>query len=364
VRAAAALGAAYLRQALRASEARALALGALGLLVATVLLPTRAAGTVGLGALVLVAVICFAAAAAAGGLLPADRAEGRAAWLATLAPPRAAARLGAVLAGGLVALAVALLGALALGALSLTRGGLELREAVPVAVPAGARLSPGGAEVALALLPLPRGGTLEILAAPRYRSPEDVRRPLRLAWRAGASGGESVAPYGSTLRAALPAGVEGVVLAPAGPTPLVLVSARVLGDARPLLPTFLVLALLLGVAAAAVVPWSVALSRVTSTATAVAGPLVLALASLLRPALGDLVPPDASLGQRAALAVVSFAGGLGPDLGALGLLREPAEGRALAAGDLAALLPLLPHALVGLLLALVPGRPQPLAETP
>jgi hypothetical protein len=179
-----------------------------------------------------------------------------------------------------------------------------------------------------------------------------------LAWSTESAGGVLEVPFHGRLRLPLAAQDRTVrlELREAG-LDLVVREGWVLGDARSFPVSLLWAGLLLGLAAAVLAPFAVAVSRVTSAATATGATLMLVLVSAMRVVL----PEAAALGQggafqEAARAVMRGAVALAPDFSGLAPAAEPAAGRALGASVLGGLAPLLVHAAVFVLLLLVPSR--------
>jgi hypothetical protein len=138
---------------------------------------------------------------------------------------------------------------------------------------------------------------------------------------------------------------------------LVVREGWVLGAERSFALSLFWAGLLLGLAAAVLAPFAVAVSRVTSAPTAAGAALLLVLTSGMRallPELGDAPAGDAL--QAAARAVVTGAIALAPDFSGLAGAAEPSAGRALGPGALAGLVRVVPHAAVFTLLTLLPGR--------
>ncbi len=308
----------------------------------------------------------FGVAAASAATLPADRAEGRAAWLASLGPSAAARRAGAALAGAALAVGAGLGGGALVGLLAPLLGtARELREAEPVPLPALRRFrdpARGGEPrpLALSLPPATADGprTLDVELRPLLLLAEaEPPEQARLSWTAGVLSGETSIPLRGRLRLPLPAGAQDVVLRLEVPgLDYVVREAHVLGAARPFLPSALWMGLLVGLGAAWLAPLAVALSRGTTATTAAGATLVLVALAGMRVVLPDLqrLQPAGPL-ESLARGLVGLCVALAPDLGALSAAAEPAAGRALGAGALSGLAALTPHLGASLLLLLVPG---------
>ena len=355
----------HLREAGRSRGVRVSML-ALGLLLLAVLLGLggdgHASSTALLAGLVGAGVAAVAAAAAGGTVLPADRVEGREAWLATLAPPTALRRLPAVLGGSILAVAVGL-GACVLLALllPLVAPDLAVRRAAALAVAPGTRLPRGEPEEGLLLAVPERSGdalSLAVVFRPLYfgdPSRADVGSPLRVTWSHAGSRGTATLAYGRRVVFDLPPGTESVRLASASrAADLYVTEAHVLGAHAPLFATLLLAGLLLGGVAGLLSPFAVALSRFTSGATAVLATLLLALVGASRSFFLGLAPTGGGATEDLGLEVVGFVARLAPDLSVLGALGDPLAGRALPVAALAGLLPLLPWAVVATLAAVLP----------
>jgi hypothetical protein len=299
----------------------------IGLLLGAVVAGSRGAPLAATWSACVLGVLALLLAAASAAQLPDDRESGRAPWLASLAPPPAARRVAAA-AGGLAlalggALACALLVGLVAPVISLAR---PLREAVVAElVPVGGA-GPGSHELTLAA-PLPATGVLEV-------------RPLR----------------GSVVEVEVPAGTRRapVDLARVGP---VRREARVLLGEGSWLGSWAWVGLLLGLGAGWLALVAVAVSRWTSAATAALSVVVLVLLAAMRGVLPDLSGlPALSTAQSAARDVLEGALVLAPDFSVLAPALHPAAGVAVGPEALAGLAALAPHALVALLLVLLPGR--------
>jgi len=351
-----ALTARYLTSALRRPGTRATAgLGAL--VVAAVLLSTH--GSTRLTAsLLIVAAFAFGAGAWAGGLLPADRAEGREAWLATLRPGPSLRRLAAAAAGVLLALGVATLGALGVGlGVGAASPESSVRAVEELPRPVGARLSAGGGELLVDLSASEAASTLELVVSPRYLRREATGEAARVRVRAGDRTDEaSTLPRGAPLRVAVPAGATRVVVTNESPSiQLVVREARRLGARRSLLVSVLLAGGILGVGAGAIALVAVAVSRWTSGPTASAAGLVIALAGGLHVLVEDVTVVVGGRLEEAGLAVLGVAAYLAPDLRPLGAFTSPGAGYALeVSGCLRALAPVALYAVVALVLVVVP----------
>ena len=370
----------HLRAMLRGRGSR-IALAASLVVFLGVLLATRGDGvsrsTLTLASFLVVGVIAFGTAAWAGVLLPADRAEGLELWLASLAPSGAARRLSAAAAGMLLAVVVAVAGSAALAfVLPVVLPDASVRTAREISLPERLRVGRGRRSVPEATLdlggPTDAGGALELIVSPLYfgvdrEAPEDAtRQPLLLAWTIRGDGesveGTAHLPRGAPVAVPLPAGARTFTLSSRGPrVDVVVKEARVLGGERSLLATLLLAGLVLGLTAATVAPVSVAISRWTSAPTATTASFVIAIAGGLRFLLPDLALPNAGRLHELGLVIVGGVSRLAPDLSALGVLGEPAAGRALAGvgAVTGALLPLAVYGVLGLLVVAWPTRAEP-----
>lgn len=331
--------------------------------------------TLTLASFLVIGVIAFGTAAWAGALLPADRAEGREVWLASLAPSGAVRRLAAAVSGMLLAVCVAVGGSAVLAlVLPAVLPDASVRTAHELPLPDHLRVGRARRSVPEATLdlggPVVRGATLELIVSPLYfgvgrEAPEDAtRQPLLLAWTIGGEGeavqGEAHLPRGAPVSIALPEGARTLTLSSRGSrVDVVVKEARVLGEEQLLLSTLLLAGLVLGLTAATVAPLAVALSRWTSAPTATTAAFVIAIAGGLRFLLPDLALPDAGRLHELGLKIVGGVAHLAPDLGALGMLAEPAAGRALDSVGLAGLLPLLVYAVGALGIVAWPTRAEP-----
>lgn len=363
----------HLRTALRSRGALLLAVVGLLALVAVSTLATGGGGarsTVVLGGLVVVGTLAFGVAASTGSLLPADRAEGREAWLATLAPGGGSRRAAAALAGMTLTLFVALAGAAILAlVLPFVLPDAGVRASLDLAAPVGERLRAIDRMGHALRLPVGEAGvpgrTLEVVFQPRYQDWSAVGQPLAVAWRAEAGDapvdqGTQILAYGSPFRLDLRAEADAVVLTnPGRNVDLFVREVHVLGAERSLLWSLLLAGLVLGVAAAAVAPLAVLISRWTSAPTATTAGLVVVLAGGLRLVLPDLTPPDRGWTQDLGLGIVDTAARLAPDLEPLALLAVPGAGRALEVSHLVPLGPLVAYALVALVLVVLPLPSEP-----
>ena len=368
----------HLRAMLRGRSSR-IALAASLIVFLGVLLATRGDGvsrsTLTLASFLVVGVIAFGTAAWSGALLPADRAEGREVWLASLAPSGAARRVAAAVAGMLLAVGVAVVGSGLLAfVLPVVLPDASVRSAREIELPGRVRVGRARRSVPQATLdlggPVAPGAAIELVVSPLYfgvgqEAPEDAtRQPLRLAWTirgdAESVEGSAVLPRGAPVTIALPAGARTFTLSSEGPrVDVVVKEARVLGEDRPLLLTLLLGGLVLGLTAATVAPLAVAISRWTSAPTATTASFVVAIAGGLRFLLPDLALPDAGRLHELGLAIVGAVSRLAPDLGPLGVLAEPAAGRALDGVGVGTLLPLFAYGAVGLLVVAWPTRAEP-----
>lgn len=354
-------------RALRVAALLALAALALGLLLA----PGAGAGggSVAPGSLAatwlawVLGALAVMGAAASGSLLAADRLEGRSAWLETLGPPQVLRRLGALGAGAALVLGGGLLAALLVGLLApALRLVPPVRDAHAIHPERSAGFRDAGGVARPLLLDLPvapvAGGTLLLETRPRGWTPSlGAPGALRLSWQCGAACGEVDVPWRGRLEVPLEAGARQVRLALVdGAYDLSVVRGWVLGERRSVLASWLWAGLLLSLLGVALVPLAVGLSRATSAPTAAAATVVVVLLAGMRGVLPELEQlPALGPVQEAARAVLAAASALAPDLGRLAVAAEPCQGRALEAGALAAALPLLPVALAGLLLVLLPA---------
>ena len=289
--------------------------------------------------------------ASSGQRLPSDRDAGRAAWLATLAPPRFLHRLAPALAGMALVFLAALLGA-SLVVLALGGRALPLRHALPLQEFAGR--TPFQEALTLPLSARPVGATLELEVR---RKDAKALLPLDLAWTAGTGSGALRRPPG-LIQVPVPDGAGALTLEnrTVG-TGLVIQEARWLLAPGSFPGSVLLAGLVLGLVAASLVPVSVFVSRFTSAPTAVAAGFVAGLLAFARPWLVGLVPAKAPAVQALALRLVDAFAHLTPDVGLLHLAQEPAAGRALAWSQILlspALLPLLAYMLIGLGLVALP----------
>lgn len=309
----------------------------------------------------------FAVAAGSAATLPADRAEGRATWLATLAPSGAARRLGAALAGMALCVGATLGASAAVGALAPAVGAARtLRDAQEVALPALRRFrdparGPGAVPLRLALTPAADGSarTLELSLRPILLLAQgEPPETASFSWSSAGRGGTLDLPLRARLVLDLPDDAREVtlVLETQG-VDYAVREALLLGRERPFVVSLLWLGLLLGLCAAALAPFAVAVSRATSAPTAAAATLALVALAGMRAVLPDLeaLPTRAGL-ETVARALVRAAVALAPDLGSLSGAAAPSAGRALGPGSLVGALALLPHLLASVGLLLLPGR--------
>ncbi len=179
----------------------------------------------------------------------------------------------------------------------------------------------------------------------------------RVAWRLGETRGEADLAYGRPLRvplAGVPAGAALEVENLSPRTWLFVREARILGRQTSFLGTLLVAGFLLGLAAAALAPVAVLLSRFTSGATAVLAGLVLGLAGVLAPVIGSTSVPTGGWSEAWGGHILRGAGALAPDFSGLALLGEPGAGHALGASSLGGGWAPLGYALLGLFLVALP----------
>jgi hypothetical protein len=376
----------HVRETLRSRRAKLL----LALFAASALLalgvPTgsRADATSTLAMTGTLAVLATLVAASAGALLPADRAEGREEWLASLAPGGARRRVAAAVAGvALVLLALPAAGAVAALAAEGSGRSHALRSATAVALPSRTRLpaardgaKPVPVRIDLAS-PARAGDVLEVETRALLTSREtamDVTLAeltrVRVTWAAADRTGEVVVSRRAPMQIYLPRGADAVVLRNTSATiNLRLDEARVLGEERSYVSSLVVAALLLALAGAALAPAAVLVSRFTSAPTAVGAALALAVVGMLRGALDDLEPrarptwqavasPDPSLEpsalERTAWRVVHAAAHVAPDLSGLAALGEPAAGRTLGLPALERGLPSLLYGAIATALVALP----------
>ena len=354
-----------LRGALRARGAKGWAVFSLAALALTLAFAPGASALAGTWFAWVVGGLALLLAAAGGALLPGDRLEGRADWLATLGPSAARRRAGAALATAALAVGGALAAALTVGLLAPPLGlARETLAARPVRLdrPVSCRdASAGGAPRRIRgdLGPaLGSAGRLEVETRPRLgRTGARTAGPVTVAYAAGGEVGSVEVAWRGRLVVPLVAGTQTVDLdLVAGEQDLLLVRAWVLGAPQPFLLSWLWAGLLLGLAAACVAPLAVTLSRVTSGPTAAGAAVVVVLVAAMRSVL-----PEAALSaapgavEQSARKILEVALALAPDLSGLSAAVEPAAGRALGPDCLRALGPLLPHALAWSLLLLTPG---------
>jgi hypothetical protein len=317
---------------------------------------------------VVLGALAFGLSAGSAGSLPADRAEGRAAWLATLRPrplarPVGAALCGALLAVGLCTCCAGLVGLLA-PAFGLAR---DVRDAHELALPEvrrfrDPRVGPDARPLVLTVgAPADAGRerTLDVGVRPILLGEhKTLPTSLTLGWMTESASGELELPHPGRLRLPLAPADRTVRLELREPgLDLALREAVLLGEPRSFAASLAWAGLLLGLAAAVLAPFAVAVSRVTSAATATGATLLLVVVSAMRAVL----PEATALGHggavgEAARAVLRGAIAVAPDFSGLAPAAAPAAGRALGPSALGGLLPLLPHAAVFVLLLLVPGR--------
>ena len=318
-------------------------------------------------ALFVCAVLVALAAASSGGDLPAARDSGAGDWLATLAPPAAARRLAPAVAGVALSLAVGLGGAGVSAILLAASGhGVPTAEALPLAVPADARVGADSGRLLPVLFVPPRAEptVLEVDFRPVYHDLAALSRPSVPVQIAVAPAfteiNAEVAPRGThRIPLEASAGIRDVYLrgADQGVT-LFIVAARLRGSPRPFLANVLLAGLLLGLAAACAVPLAVLLSRAVSGPTAAAGAAVLMLLGVVHGPLLELAA-DAAAAPGGALAgtILRGAAAAAPDLSGVLRVEDVALGRFLGLDAFAGLLPAAAYAgICLLLLALLPGR--------
>jgi len=361
-----------LRSALRARGATVWLVLSLGALALTLALAPGATALAGTWFAWVVGGLALLLSAAGGAILPGDRLEGRAAWLATLGPSPARRRAGAALASAALAVGGALAAALTVGLLApplhLARETLAAR---PVSLPrvlSFRDLAAGGAPRRITLAvgaALESPARLELETRPRVgRSGTLSAGPVTVAYAAGGEVGSVEVPWRGRLVVPLVAGTQQVDLdLVAGDQDLLLVRGWVLGAPRPFLLSWLWAGVLLGLAAACMAPLAVALSRVTSGPTAAGAAVVVVLVAAMRSVL-PVAALDSAPGaiHQIARTILELALALAPDLSGLSAAAEPAAGRALGPACLAALAPLLPHTLAWTLLLLTPGLAGPREE--
>jgi len=378
MREAAALVGRHLRALLRGRGSR-IALAASLIVFLGVLLATRGDGvsrsTLMLASFLVVGILAFGTAAWAGVLLPADRAEGREVWLASLAPSGAARRLSAAATGMLLAVTVAVAGSAVLAfVLPVVLPDASVRGARDIPLAGRVRVGRARRSVPEATLdlggPVPAGSALELIVSPIYfgvgrEAAEDAtRQPLLLAWTIRGDGeeveGTAHLPRGAPVSVPLPPGARTFTLTSRGPrVDIVVQEARVLGGERPLFLTLLLAGLVLGLTAATVAPVAVAISRWTSAPTATTAAFVIAVAGGLRFLLPDLALQEGGRLHEWGLTIVGGVSRLAPDLGALSVLGEPAAGRALDGVGPGVLLPLVVYGVAALLVVAWPTRAEP-----
>jgi hypothetical protein len=368
--AAAALLAHALRARLRSPGAGALLVLAGGALVAATL--ARAGGGAGdpaaLADAFLVAGLAAAfAAAATGGVLPDDRASGRAEWLATLRPSGAAHRLATAAAGALLAV-VAATAAAGLAAAVLALSGRAVPTFATTPLPLGEE---GGAVLARLPEAAPEGSrVVEWDVAPRIR--DLSREPpatigARVTWRVGDVAGTRAleVPLRGSVRVEVPSRARVVSLAPADASAAVLpraVAARTVEGRRPFAASVALAGLLIGVGCACAAPLAVLVSRATSAPTAALAAAVAVVVGVARDPLlavaADVAGSEAaarSVVLRLGAGVVRLAALAAPDLRALGAVEGAAAGRAVSPSAFSGLWPALLHAAVASALLAVPG---------
>ena len=297
--------------------------------------------------------------------LPADRVSGRTTWMRTLAPPgwmdrlaAAAAAIGAVLLVGCVAAA-------GLGVWALV--GLEdfvLRTHHPVAVgthevvrPAP-RDEPTGPPLTLTLPPVGAERALRRVRV-HVRPVGDIRQTRTvLHYEAGIqSEAMEVATRGSFLFA-VPAHVQAITLrSESRGVGLRIRRAAVLGEDRapawPIALRVLWIALLV----ASLVPWGVACSRFTTSATAGGLVICLLLLAIVRRPLLDLVQVMRTGHEsQTAVSLLEPLGAIVPDLPLLALASDTADGILVPFADAAPWGRVVAFALVGLALVWLPLR--------
>lgn len=347
----------------------ALALGALALSIAFE--PGEGAALATSWFPVVLGGLAFGLAAGSASTLPGDRAEGRAAWLATLRPWSGARRVGAALGGAALAAATGALAAGSIGLLAPAVGlAREVRAADPLPLPAARRfrdprVGPEARPLTLDLGALAAGAqprTLDVGLKPLLLADtQTLPDTYALGWRSASRSGRILVPFRGRLRLDLEPGDTAITLTLEEPTlDLVLRDGWVLGAPGSFALSLAWAGLLIGLAAAVLAPFAVAVSRVTSAPTAAGAALMLVLLSAMRAVL----PEAAVLGpgdplQQSARALLGAAVALAPDFSGLAPAIEPAAGRALGPSALTGLATLLPHALGFALLLLLPGRGVP-----
>ncbi len=350
----------------RAPLRLAVALLLAGALVAYLARSGAPASAVAAGLALVPSLAVFAGVSAAS-LLPADRAAGREAWLATTRATPAARRLAPAFAGMAAALLGALSCALVVGLALLAVGRApRVRAWERLTVPGGpVSVAPAGKGGRPLLLETPTSaGTLVVDVHPRWRRWEEVEPRLSVRWHVGGREGTTSWIAGTPLRVDLEAGGTVALENESATADLVVRGARWLEGPRPWSLTLLLAGLLAGVVAAALVPLAVWLSRLVRGTAAIALVVVLGLASALAPALADLLPPRASPVQDLALEVVRVAARAVPDLSVLRAFADPAAGRALDPSALAPLGWVVVYAALVLLLVALPLPRRVLPEAP
>lgn len=354
-----------LRGVLRGRGTRAgfvLALGALALALALAPGANALASTWFAWVIGTVAVLLAAGGAS---LLPADRLEGRADWLATLRPRKGTRRAGALLTGVVLALGGAVALALLVGtlapALGLAPPVRESRDLTPKRAVTFRDASAAGAPRRVSVKlgePLAVRGTLVVETRPAGWIPGmGTPEPLTVAYTAGDEVGSLEVPWRARLEVPVPPDAREVHLdLVKGEHDLRVVKAWFLGAPCAAWSSWLWVGLVLGLFGAALAPLAVTFSRFTSAPTAAAATLVVVLVAAMRGVLPDLegLPAPGPL-EHVARAILQGAVAIAPDLSGLAVVAEPAAGRALGPKALAALGPLLPHALGWTALLLLPA---------
>lgn len=357
------LVAAGLARRVRARATPALCAGlALGLAVAA----TTSGGAVGTGAgpaveatFLVLGVLAAAIAVGSGGALPADRASGVDAWLASSAATPLGLRAAPAAAGAGLTFLVAGLGAGA-ALLALAAAGrlpdAEVTAPVPIAGPLRLVAEPSAPDTVLSIPGAP-GIPVTVVLEGRtiYRTREATAltsMPVRL--DAGSGPIERTLPLRGATRLTFPAGTT-VRLHAAHPelTYVLREVAFVTGTRSPAL-NLLLAGLVLGLGLAVGAPLATLVSRFTSAPTAaISAAVLLGLGVVHGPLLGLAADAGGAAGGRAAAAILRAAAFVAPDLSALGALGDAARGRAIPVGAaLLGLAPALGHAgvVTGLLL--------------
>ena len=364
----------------RVREPGTLAIAAVGLaaLVGAVFAPAADAGGAATGALNALLVVGFLGAleaATAGGILPGDRAEGRADWLATLAPPPALHRAGTLLAAALapVVACVAAATVVAVVATFAERGvptfdvtSLDLSATDASAIVRGQSTRPPRT----VLVPTGAPGVLEVDLRPVYRDPaaaNEAEGDAELTW---SPVGRSLQPpitqqvrvplRGSfTISHSAEDPAEHLSIRSRDPrVDLVVTGARIRGEFASFATNVLLAGLLLGLAAAFVVPIGVLASRATSAPTAALLSALVLLLGVARHPIASLASDlAASPGGAVPAAILRGAMFASPDLSCVGSLSDVVAGRSLTVAPFFALASAAVYAaVVGAIAIVLPDR--------